>query len=121
VTDRRVLDDLQIQHYDALFGEALNTNRATIRLPLVDDVRASFLTDQPWLAADPMPVPWQEPADLDVVRTGACGHDDDRRPGPAPQVVIPQIGDQPTLAASSRRKPGGHGAGEVRAAPHYGE
>jgi vancomycin aglycone glucosyltransferase len=71
VTDNRVLNDLDIQNYNALFGDALNTHRASIGLPPVDNVRDHVITDRPWLAADPVLGPWQEPADLDVVQTGA--------------------------------------------------
>ncbi len=71
VTDNRVLNDLEAQGYHALFGDALNTQRATIGLPPVDNVRTYMLTRQPWLAADPILGPWPEPADLDVVQTGA--------------------------------------------------
>ena len=35
-------------------------------------------TDHPWLAADPTLGPWQEPADLDVVQTGAWLLPDER-------------------------------------------
>ncbi len=71
VTDNRVLNDLDVQSYNALFGAALNTHRASVGLPPVDDVRAHILGDQPWLAADSTLAPWREPADLDVVQTGA--------------------------------------------------
>jgi vancomycin aglycone glucosyltransferase len=71
VTDNRVLWDLDAQSINALFGEALNTNRASIGLPPVDNVRDYVIGDQPWLATDPTLDPWQEPADLDVVQTGA--------------------------------------------------
>jgi vancomycin aglycone glucosyltransferase len=71
VTDHRVLNDLAIQNYNGLFGDALNTHRASIGLPPVDNVRDHVITDHPWLAADPILAPWQEPADLDVVQTGA--------------------------------------------------
>ena len=71
VTDNRVLNGLDVQSYNALFGAALNTHRAAIGLPPVDNVRAHILTDHPWLAADPTLAPWQEPTDLDVVQTGA--------------------------------------------------
>ena len=71
VTDKRVLNDLDIQNYNALFGNALNTRRASIGLPPVDNVRDHVITDHPWLAADPILGPWQESADLDVVQTGA--------------------------------------------------
>ncbi len=69
VTDKRVLNDLDVQSYNALFGEALNSHRASIGLPPVDNVRDHILTDHPWLAADPTLAPWQESADLDVVQT----------------------------------------------------
>ncbi|OLB74472.1 MAG: glycosyl transferase [Actinobacteria bacterium 13_2_20CM_2_71_6] len=71
VTDNRVLNDLNIQSYNALFGEALNTHRASIGLPPVDNVRDHVITNHPWLAADPILGPWQESPDLDVVQTGA--------------------------------------------------
>ncbi len=71
VTDNRVLWDLDAQSINALFGEALNTNRASIGLPPVDDVRDYVIGDQPWLATDPILDPLQETPDLDVVQTGA--------------------------------------------------
>jgi vancomycin aglycone glucosyltransferase len=71
VTDNRVLNCLDVRSYNALFGAALNTHRASIGLPPVDNVRDHILTDQPWLAADPILAPWQEPTDLDVGQTGA--------------------------------------------------
>jgi vancomycin aglycone glucosyltransferase len=71
VTDNRVLWDLDAQSINALFGDALNTNRASIGLPPVDNVRDYVIGDQPWLATDPTLDPWQETPDLDVVQTGA--------------------------------------------------
>jgi vancomycin aglycone glucosyltransferase len=79
VTDNRVLNDLNIQNYNALFGDALNTHRASIGLPPVDNVRDHVITDHPWLAADPILGPWQESPDLDVVQTGAWILPDERR------------------------------------------
>jgi vancomycin aglycone glucosyltransferase len=55
-----------------------NTHRASNGLPPVDDVRDYAFTDRPWLAADPTLGPWQEPADLDVVQTGAWILTDER-------------------------------------------
>ena len=78
VTDHRVLNDLDIQNYNALYGPALNTQRAAIGLSPVDNVRDFIFTDHPWLAADPVLAPWQEPADLDVVQTGAWILPDER-------------------------------------------
>ncbi|MEV8327296.1 glycosyltransferase [Kitasatospora sp. NPDC056731] len=82
VTDNRVLWGLDAESINALFGAALNTNRASIGLPPVDDVRDYVIGDRPWLATDPVLDPWQEPADLDVVQTGAWILPD-RRPLPA--------------------------------------
>ena len=71
VTDNRALWDLDAQSINALFGAALNTNRASIGLPPVDDVRDYVIGDRPWLATDPILDPWQDTPDLDVVQTGA--------------------------------------------------
>ena len=78
VTDNRVLWDLDVQSVNALHGAALNTHRASIGLPPVDNVRDHTFTDQPWLAADPTLGPWQELTDLDVVQTGAWIRPDER-------------------------------------------
>ena len=78
VTDNRVLNDLAAESYNALFGTALNTHRASIGLPAVDNVRTYIFGDHPWLAADPTLAPWHESEDLDVVQTGAWITPDDR-------------------------------------------
>ncbi|MFE5557216.1 glycosyltransferase [Streptomyces sp. NPDC056544] len=71
VTDNRALWDLDAENLNVLFGTGLNAHRATVGLPPVDHFRDYVLTDRPWLAADPTLGPWQEPAELDVVQTGA--------------------------------------------------
>ncbi|MET7464169.1 glycosyltransferase [Nonomuraea sp. NPDC005501] len=71
VTDNRVLWEMDAQSINTLFGAALNTNRASIGLPPVDDVRDYVIGDRPWLATDPVLDPWLETPDLDVVQTGA--------------------------------------------------
>ena len=78
VTDNQVLWELNAQHYDAVFGPALNTHRAANGLPPADNVRHHLLGDHPWLAADPVLAPWPEPAGLDVVQTGAWMLPDER-------------------------------------------
>ncbi|MFF9765027.1 glycosyltransferase [Streptomyces sp. NPDC014636] len=78
VTDNRVLWDLNTEHMNALFGEAVNTHRAAIGLPPVENVRDHVFTDRPWLAADPALSPWPQPVDLDVVQTGAWIRPDER-------------------------------------------
>ncbi|MFI2351714.1 glycosyltransferase [Streptomyces sp. NPDC019443] len=94
VTDNRELWDLNTENMNALFGEAINTHRASIGLPPVDNVRDHVFTDQPWLAADPTLGPWLEPADLDVVQTGAWIRPDER-PLPAGLVAFLDAGAPP--------------------------
>ncbi|WP_412077457.1 hypothetical protein ACLF6K_23225 [Streptomyces xanthophaeus] len=78
VTDNWVLWERNAESLNALFGGAINTHRASIGLPPVDDVRDHVLTDRPLLATDPALSPWQQPADLDVVQTGAWLRPDER-------------------------------------------
>ncbi|MGB8387833.1 glycosyltransferase [Mycobacterium sp.] len=92
--DNRVLWDQDAQHANALFGTELNSHRASIGLPPVDNVRDYAFTDQPWLAADPTLGPWQQPADLDVVQTGAWLLPDER-PLPAEVVAFLDAGTPP--------------------------
>ncbi|MFI6844381.1 glycosyltransferase [Kitasatospora sp. NBC_00085] len=77
-TDNRVLWQQDAQRVNALYGEALNSGRAAIGLPPVDDVRDHVLTDRPWLAADATLWPSQDATDLDLVQTGAWILPDDR-------------------------------------------
>jgi vancomycin aglycone glucosyltransferase len=105
VTDDRVLNDLDIQNYNALYGPALNTNRASIGLPPVDNVRDHVITDHPWLAADPILGPWQESPDLDVVQTGAWILPDER-PLPAELEAFLDAGTPPVYVGfGSMRAP----------------
>jgi vancomycin aglycone glucosyltransferase len=105
VTDKRVLNDLDIQNYNALFGDALNTHRASIGLPPVDNVRDHVITDHPWLAADPILGPWQESPDLDVVQTGAWILPDER-PLPAELEAFLDAGTPPVYVGfGSMRAP----------------
>ncbi|MEC3978254.1 glycosyltransferase [Amycolatopsis sp. H20-H5] len=71
VTDNRLRWELDAENVNALFGEALNTNRVANGLPPVDDVRGYVVGDRPWLASDPILDPWHRTPDLDVVQTGA--------------------------------------------------
>lgn len=79
---------------DALVGAPINAHRASIGLPPVDDVGTFLFTDRPWVAADPTLSPWQEPADLDVVRTPAWILPDER-PLPADLVTFLNTGMPP--------------------------
>ncbi|MBT2511386.1 glycosyltransferase family 1 protein [Streptomyces sp. ISL-98] len=93
VTDNRVLWDLDAQIANAMFGEELNTQRASVGLPPVDNVRDYAFTDRPWLATDPTLDPWQ-PTDLDVVQTGAWILTDER-PLPAELMAFLDAGELP--------------------------
>ncbi|MFJ9947210.1 glycosyltransferase [Kitasatospora sp. NPDC091207] len=78
-----VADNALLWEQDALdaqevFGEAVNSHRASIGLPPVDNVRDHVFTELPWLAADPTLAPWEEPAGLAVVQTGAWVLPDER-------------------------------------------
>ena len=57
VTDNRVLWDLQAQRANELFGPALNTRRASIGLPPVDNVYALRLHQPPLAGGGPDPRP----------------------------------------------------------------
>lgn len=94
VTDNRELWDLDARSINTLFGEALNTNRASIGLPPVSDVRDYVIGDRPWLATDPALDPWQRTPDLDVVQTGAWTLPD-MRPLPAELTAFLDAGTPP--------------------------
>ncbi|MFG2999843.1 glycosyltransferase [Streptomyces sp. NPDC048340] len=94
VTDNRALWELDAQSINALFGEALNTNRASLGLPPVGDVRDYAFGDRPWLATDPVLDPWLQTPDLDVVQTGAWVLPDER-PLPAELVAFLDAGAPP--------------------------
>ncbi|NUL01670.1 glycosyltransferase family 1 protein [Streptomyces lunaelactis] len=105
-TDNRALWDLDAQIANTMFGEMLNTQRASIGLPPVDNVRDYAFTAQPWLATDPILDPWQ-PTDLDVVQTGAWTLTDER-PLPAELVAFLDAGTPPVyvgLGSTPMRAP----------------
>lgn len=77
-TDNPTLWKEDAERVDALYGGALNEQRAAIGLPPVGNVRDHVTTDRPFLAADPTLCPAQGMTDLDVVQTGAWLLPDDR-------------------------------------------
>ena len=88
-----------------MFGAALNTHRVANGLPPVDNVRHYLLGDHPWLAADPVLAPWPEPAELDVVQTGAWILPDER-PLPAELEAFLDVGLPPVYVGfGSMRAP----------------
>ncbi|MEE1822078.1 glycosyltransferase [Streptomyces sp. BE20] len=94
VTDNRVLWDRDARDAQEVFGEAINSHRVSVGLPPVDDVRDHVFTDRPWLATDPVLAPWEQPADLDVVQTGAWVLPD-LRPLPADLAAFLDAGAPP--------------------------
>ncbi|MCF3132302.1 glycosyltransferase [Streptomyces olivochromogenes] len=113
VTDNLALWDLDAQSANALFGEALNTQRASNGLPPVDDVRDHAFTERPWLATDPLLGPWHEPTDLDVVQTGAWLLPDER-PLPADLAAFLEAGTPPVYVGfGSMPMHGSRGAGHA--------
>jgi vancomycin aglycone glucosyltransferase len=105
VTDRRALNDLDVQNYNVLYGPALNTARVANGLRRLDNVRDYILGDHPWLAADPVLAPWPETADLDVVQTGAWILPDER-PLPADLEAFLDAGPPPVhVSFGSMRAP----------------
>ncbi|WP_439499779.1 glycosyltransferase [Bosea sp. (in: a-proteobacteria)] len=94
VTDNRVLWEANIQAMNALFGRAVNAQRASLGLPTVDNVRDHVFTRHPWLASDTVLGPWR-PTDLaDVVQTGAWILPDNR-PLPAELLAFLDAGAPP--------------------------
>ncbi|RJQ74970.1 glycosyltransferase [Pseudonocardiaceae bacterium YIM PH 21723] len=78
VTDNRVLWDRVTRDSNELFGAALNTSRATVGLPPVDDVRGFVLGNRPLVASDPVLDPLTPTPGIDVVQTGTWTPPDDR-------------------------------------------
>ncbi|MDG4910609.1 glycosyltransferase [Mesorhizobium sp. WSM4898] len=78
VTDNRLLWETDIATKNALFGQAINSWRASLGLPAVENVRDYVYGDPVLLACDPALGPWL-PSDLtDARQTGAWILDDER-------------------------------------------
>ncbi|MEV6911894.1 glycosyltransferase [Amycolatopsis sp. NPDC051071] len=77
-TDNRVLWKQDADRVNDLYGPALNSHRAEIGLPPVDNVRDHVFTGRPWLAADVTLCPSEGKTDLDLVQTGTWILPDDR-------------------------------------------
>lgn len=76
------------ERFNALFGAALNSHRASLGLSPVRDVRSYIFTDRPWLAADPTLAPWPDPADEAVFQTGAWILPDERPLSPELEAFL---------------------------------
>ncbi|WP_026424057.1 glycosyltransferase [Actinokineospora inagensis] len=93
-TDNRVLWRQDAERVNALYGPSVNSHRAAIGLPPLDNVRDYVFTEQPWLAADPLLCPSAGLTDLDVVQTGAWILPDER-PLPAALSEFLDAGEPP--------------------------
>lgn len=93
-TDRRVLWAIDAERVNALYREPLNTHRAALGLPPVDNVRDHVLTPRPWLAVDPVLWPLQDTLGFDPVQTGAWIMPDER-PLPADLAAFLDAGEPP--------------------------
>ena len=94
-TDNRVLWELDAQNFERAVRRARSTptgRRSACRR--WTNVRDHVFTERPWLAADPVLWPWHEPADLDVVQTGAWILPDER-PLPAELSAFLDAGAPP--------------------------
>jgi vancomycin aglycone glucosyltransferase len=102
--DNRTLWAQDTHRYN-FFADPLNSHRASAGLVAVDDVRSHMFTDKPWLAADPTLAPWPEPADPNVVQTGAWILPDER-PLSAELEAFLEAGEPPVyLGFGSIRAP----------------
>jgi vancomycin aglycone glucosyltransferase len=89
-----VLDGLDGRGFDELFGEAINTHRASVGLPPVCDVGRFMFTARPLLAADSTLGPWRGQQSFDVRQTGAWIRSDER-PLPAELLTFLDAGEPP--------------------------
>ena len=110
-TDNRVLWQQDAERVNALYAEPLNRGRAAIGLPPVDNVRDHVLTDQVWLAADPVLAPWKDLTDLDIAQTGAWILSDER-PLPHELDAFLDAGEPPVYV--------GFGSMAMRTSPDLG-
>ncbi|WP_291674684.1 glycosyltransferase, partial [Bosea sp. (in: a-proteobacteria)] len=94
VTDNRELWDFNARTMNALFGEALATQRSAVGLPPVDNARDHIFTDRPLLASDPVLWPWLPTELCDAVQTGAWILPDER-PLPPELLAFIEAGAPP--------------------------
>ncbi|HSD84432.1 MAG TPA: glycosyltransferase, partial [Anaerolineae bacterium] len=76
------------ERWNVMWGSVLNSHRTKLGLAPVHDVLRHILTDQPWLAADPVLAPWPDPADQTVFQTGAWFLPDERPLSPELEAFL---------------------------------
>jgi vancomycin aglycone glucosyltransferase len=108
-----VLDGLDGRGFDELFGQPINSHRASVGLPPVDDVGEFMFTRQPLVAADPILAPWLGPKGFDARQTGAWILPDER-PLPAGLLTFLDAGEPPVYVGFGSMRT--VDAGSVRAA-----
>lgn len=94
VTDNRTLWELDVEGQNAVYGPGLTAFRASVGLPPLASVRDYAIGGRPLLAADPVLGPWEMPAELDVVQTGAWIKPDER-PLPGEVEAFLRAGEAP--------------------------
>jgi len=78
MTDYSELWEKDAERWNAQWRDILNPHQIKLGLEPVSDVRSHILTEQPWLASDPMLGPWDDPAGASVFQTGAWTLPDER-------------------------------------------
>ncbi|RWH67048.1 MAG: glycosyltransferase family 1 protein [Mesorhizobium sp.] len=78
MADNRLLWETDIRTKNALFGEAVNGQRASLRLPPVQNVRDYVYGNPVLLACDPTLGPWPDSDLIGAVQTGAFILPDER-------------------------------------------
>jgi vancomycin aglycone glucosyltransferase len=76
--DNRALWCESAERFYNTWAALLNARRAALGLPPIDEVLYHIITEQPWLASDPVLGPWPDPADDAVLQTGAWIVPDER-------------------------------------------
>ena len=108
------------RRWNEMWRDVLNSRRAALGLSPVVDVRRHILTEQPWLAADPVLAPWPEAAGPAVLQTGAWILPDERPLDPELEAFL-AAGEPPVyLGFGSIRAPEGLSAATLAAARTLG-
>ena len=108
--ENRALWAQEAQKFNARFRDPLNEQRAALGLSPVENAARHTLTENPWLAADPVLGPAGAPIDMRITQTGAWFLPD---PAPLPDAVEAFLaaGDPPLY----------FGFGSMRVAPGTGQ
>ncbi|CAG0935407.1 vancomycin aglycone glucosyltransferase [Thermoflexales bacterium] len=93
------------ERWNNMWGALLNSHRAKLGLSPITDVLRHILTNQPWLAADPILAPWPDPADQAVFQTGTWILPDMRPFSPELEAFL-DVGEPPIFFSfGSNRAP----------------